>query len=122
MVPTPVFLPGIFHGQKSLVGHSPWGRKELDDWATEQERTSPQSDEARFLNQVTGSLLWRRLIYKSGGLRTELPNPEHMAKVLTQSSKVSSRSWGGGAYLGCRKPCKPASQISPNFQKEPVTT
>ena len=26
----PVFLPGEFHGQKSLVGYSPWGHKELD--------------------------------------------------------------------------------------------
>ena len=28
--PTPVFLPGKFHGQRSLAGYSPWGRKELD--------------------------------------------------------------------------------------------
>ena len=28
--PTPVFLPGEFHGQRSLVGHSSWGRKESD--------------------------------------------------------------------------------------------
>ena len=28
--PTPVFLPGEVHGQRSLVGHSPWGHKELD--------------------------------------------------------------------------------------------
>ena len=28
--PTPIFLPGKFHGQKSLVGYSPWGHKELD--------------------------------------------------------------------------------------------
>ena len=27
--PTPVFLPGELHGQRSLVGYSPWGRKEL---------------------------------------------------------------------------------------------
>ena len=27
MQPTPVFLPGKSHGQKSLVGYSPWGRK-----------------------------------------------------------------------------------------------
>ena len=27
---TPVLLPGKSHGQKSLVGYSPWGRKELD--------------------------------------------------------------------------------------------
>ena len=26
----PKFLPGEFHGQRSLVGCSPWGRKELD--------------------------------------------------------------------------------------------
>ena len=28
--PTPIFLPGKFHGQKSLVGYGPWGHKELD--------------------------------------------------------------------------------------------
>ena len=28
--PTPVFLPGEFHGQRNLVGYSPWGRKESD--------------------------------------------------------------------------------------------
>ena len=27
---TPVFLPGKFQGQRSLVGYSPWGCKELD--------------------------------------------------------------------------------------------
>ena len=27
---TPVFLPGEFHGQRSLVGYSPWGCKESD--------------------------------------------------------------------------------------------
>ena len=27
---TPVFLPGELHGQRSLVGYSPWGCKESD--------------------------------------------------------------------------------------------
>ena len=27
--PTPVFLPGESHGQRSLVGSSPWGHKKL---------------------------------------------------------------------------------------------
>ena len=27
---TPVFLPGEFHGQRSLAGYSPWGREESD--------------------------------------------------------------------------------------------
>ena len=30
IAPTPVFLPGKSHGEKSLVGYSPWGCKELD--------------------------------------------------------------------------------------------
>ena len=28
--PTPVFLPGEFRGQMSLVGYSSWGCKELE--------------------------------------------------------------------------------------------
>ena len=28
--PTPVFLPEEFHGQRRLVGCSPWGHKESD--------------------------------------------------------------------------------------------
>ena len=28
--PTPVFFPGESHGQRSLVGYSPWGHKESD--------------------------------------------------------------------------------------------
>ena len=36
-LPTPVFLPGELHGQRSLVGYGPLGRKELD--TTEQLRT-----------------------------------------------------------------------------------
>ena len=26
---TPGFLPGVLHGQRSLVGYSPWGHREL---------------------------------------------------------------------------------------------
>ena len=29
-LPTPVFFPGEFHGQRSLAGYSPWGTKESD--------------------------------------------------------------------------------------------
>ena len=28
--PTPVLVPGKFHGWRSLVGYSPWGQKQLD--------------------------------------------------------------------------------------------
>ena len=29
-LPTPVFLPGEFHGQRRLAGYSSWGHKESD--------------------------------------------------------------------------------------------
>ena len=34
--PTPVFLPGEFHGQRSLAGNNPWNHKESDmtEWLT----------------------------------------------------------------------------------------
>ena len=36
--PTPVFLPGKSHGQRSLVGYSPWGHKRVGhNWATKQQ-------------------------------------------------------------------------------------
>ena len=39
-LPTPVFLPREFRGQRSLVGYSPWGCKE---WDTEQTRLTNYS-------------------------------------------------------------------------------
>ena len=32
--PTPVFFPGEFHGQRGLVGYSPWGCTVRHDWVT----------------------------------------------------------------------------------------
>ena len=41
--PTPVFLPGKFHGQRSLVGYSLWGGKELDrtEHSAQHKRSKP---------------------------------------------------------------------------------
>ena len=39
--PTPVFLPGKSHGQRSLVDYSPWGHKESD--TTEWLNTTPMN-------------------------------------------------------------------------------
>ena len=37
--PTPIFLPGKFHGQKNLAGYSPWGCNESN--TTEWAQTNP---------------------------------------------------------------------------------
>ena len=47
--PTPVFLPGKFHGPRSLAGYSPWGHKESD--RTEQ-LTHRQQHHNSCLNKV----------------------------------------------------------------------
>ena len=40
--PTPAFLPGKFHGQRSLAGYSPWGHKEPDNWAQHRRDLRPR--------------------------------------------------------------------------------
>ena len=50
--PTPVSLPGKFHGQSNLAGYGPWGLKESD--ATEQLTHTPPLQSC----QDTSSLLW----------------------------------------------------------------
>ena len=50
--PTPVFLPGEFHGQRSLVGYSPWARKRVRrDWAT-----NTNFSQIKFLSRGSWSL------------------------------------------------------------------
>ena len=49
-LPTPVFLPGDFYGQRSLAGYSPWGCKELD--TTEQLSLSLTIFKHTFLSQT----------------------------------------------------------------------
>ena len=51
--PTPVFLPGKSHGQRSLVGYSPWGGKRVGhDLATEQQQAKPVVTRADVYRQV----------------------------------------------------------------------
>ena len=34
-LPTPTFLPGEFHGQRGLIGYTPWGCRVRCDWVTD---------------------------------------------------------------------------------------
>ena len=66
--PTPVFLPGESHGQRSLVGYSPWGHRELDM--------------AEQLSRQTGVLLTRVLLLNVWATSPlfkilELPRDQH---------------------------------------------
>ena len=56
--PTPVLLPGKFHGQRSLVGYSPWGHKTVGyNWAREprcQSRRQKRKDSQRQVRRKVG--------------------------------------------------------------------
>ena len=56
-LPTPVFLPGKFHGQKSLMGYSLWSCQELD---TERLTSTPVflPGESQGRGSLVGCCLW----------------------------------------------------------------
>ena len=50
--PAPVFLPGEFHGQRSLAGYSPWGHKKLE-----------MTEQLTLWTPVCSKCLWRSVLY-----------------------------------------------------------
>ena len=54
--PTTVFLPGESHGQKSLVGYSPWGGKESDTTEVTSHAPLTEQDHKVFLALLIASL------------------------------------------------------------------
>ena len=54
--PTPAFLPGKPHGQKSLVGYGPWGRKEESGVAERRNNNRRHHQSLRRAGPNAGSL------------------------------------------------------------------
>ena len=54
--PIPIFFPGKFHGQRSLAGYSPWGRKELD--TTERLSTKAKLEKSFAVSWGGGGGIW----------------------------------------------------------------
>ena len=102
--PTPVFSPGASHGQRSLAGYSPWGRKESDTAeATEHAHTlekyvltvcSPKPGELPVFGKSAYELLWSPcfLCLHSTGTMSLVPEFQHSPAPLW-------RHWGGGPPL-----------------------
>ena len=89
-----VFLPGDFHGQRSLVGYSPWGHKESDttkwlntlannEWEASGKRKlflnaqKEKREKAKIRESPSGWLMW--------------PAPGFLVIVLYFSASCSSR-------------------------------
>ena len=57
--PFQYILPREFHGQKSLEGYSPWGRKESDTTQRLTQQSSPIQTEAEWSCFLDGVLVWQ---------------------------------------------------------------
>ena len=78
--PTPVFLPGEFHGQRSLSGYSPWGRKESDKTERLSTENMMRKHEERFSSDFMANgrglgRMWREKEGKVRGQRRPFPAP-----------------------------------------------
>ena len=61
--PTPACWPVESHGQRSLVGYSPWGRRESD--TTERLRTHARVNKASMQTVLSMSLAWFSVLIHS---------------------------------------------------------
>ena len=80
MQPTPAFLPGESHGQRSLVGYSPWHHKELDTT----ERLSTASVQFQF-----GCWVVSNSLQPHGLQHTRPPCPSPTPRVYSNSCPLS---------------------------------
>ena len=93
--PTPVFLPGESHGQRSLAGYSPWDRKELD--TTERLSTAQRANKRQtpfrlpFLIIVLRKCSWV-CVFFTGDYRTSLV--AQMVKRLPTMRETGVQSLG----------------------------
>ena len=82
--PTPVFLPGKFHGLRSLVGYSSWDHRVRHDWATKQQffavgngnwhSHSGKGCDSLLKNQTYTREAWHAAVHGVTKSRTQLSN------------------------------------------------
>ena len=91
--PTPALLPGKSHGQRSLEGYSPWGRKESD--TTEHAHTDAKAQVKCYLSistqvlKVHNSLSWQLNLRNQSCFLITQRKQQQLA--LSQSTSPSCR-------------------------------
>ena len=113
--PTPVFLLGKSHGQRSLAGYSPWGYKELN--TTEQLTLLGASSKEpacqckrRGFDPWVRKISWRRAWQPTLGF---LPGESHRQRSLAGSQRVG-HDWSDLAWHGTECTCESQSPIYPS--------
>ena len=101
--PTPRFLPGESHGQRSLAGYRPWGCKESD--TTEHTQTYT----ARLIVFVSLKKHWAHWADPTGSLRGPLfsgpssPHRRHLSLCHLWLARLGSRAARRSLWAGLRR-------------------
>ena len=122
-LPTPVFLPGESHGQRSLAGYSPWGHKESD--------TTEATEHACTHEDTNGDLLYvpcascvNRAPHKDQDNRGvgffehgshSFPGSQPSCS-RRQASQEVGKSWAGGRAWSAGNQPHPPGHTSPHSQ------
>ena len=89
--PIPVFLPGKIHGQKSLMGYSPWGHKDLD--MTEYITSLIMNLEKNSENRYVGKCEWADNEFSFGLGKFEVPTGYPGREVQQTDEKMSGTTY-----------------------------
>ena len=107
--PTPVFLPGESHGQRCLVGYSPWDRRVRRDWVTNIHThfclLRAPFDRSCFrkgccLTAPSGCIFWSTVVFTAGHMPSTQRSPCSLPATPSQwSSKGMSKNRATPAQL-----------------------
>ena len=129
--PSPVFLPGKFHRQRSLVGYSPWGSKELDTLEKLSTKAlRDKQDPALFAEDVylvgerailhVSSIMLKSVqislrVQKKGSVqcsRSRKPSARRSHLAPCQEEKAVGRTWGQEAEKAQSRPRQDAESLA----------
>ena len=108
MQPTPVFLPGEFHGQRNLAGYSPYSQKESDMTKT----THTHTQRSRILTAHSVDIIIQLLIYVTK--RSDMSDPlnkNNMWLNLLMRDRFLDTIIEHGHILCCCRCCLPGLSV-----------
>ena len=111
-LPTPVFLPGEFHRQRSLAGYSPWGGKESD--MTERLSLSQKLEDYKGAFIISELEVWPRIYTCPMKIQGHLQKQSHTLEVCRPFRSSSISYWLSGESCNVLQFPWRRSQVLPN--------
>ena len=108
-----VFLPGEYHGQRSLAGYSPWGSKESDtaeqlhfhfhsaSWASQGVNNTFAMQETWIWSLGWEDPLEKEMAIHSSTIAWEIPWTEDPGRLQSMGSQRVRHDWATSLYRMC---------------------